>query len=241
MKEHPAGTIVLPLGDLVRYPAFVLSLTTLELPEDTFIASCSSMDVTANLNMALRDMFRGEWAWFIGDDHSFSDNVLTKLLDREEDVVVPMVAQKSPPFHVVAFTGSEDREHTDGRKYPHYFHLDMTELPEDGLHEVHAAGSAGMLVRKHVLDDIGDPWFENPHGTVINDDLEFCRKIRDAGYKIYLDTEVQMTHIGHFKVYPGFRQLDDGSGVWGVYLDFSGAGENRIFMPSRPIAPEDYQ
>lgn len=238
MKTHPPGTIALPLGAVGRCHDFTLSLATLEMPEGTTIASVKSMDVTANLNSILSEMFRGEWAWFIADDHSWEPDSLLKLLDREVDVVVPMVCKKAPPFRLVDFTGEETRTFGDGREYPHYLHIDMADLPRDGgLVPVHAAGSAGMLVRRHVLEEIGamGPWFENPHGTVINDDLEFCRKIRECGYTVYLDTEVYLTHIGEFKVYPGLRD-----GIWGIYLDFGGAGENRIFMASEPITEEMY-
>ena len=44
-----------------------------------------------------------------------------------------------------------------------------------------------MLVKRHVLEAIGEPYFET-FGKQ-NEDLEFCRKIRNAGFKIHVDCD----------------------------------------------------
>lgn len=232
-KAHPRGTIAVPCNDLARYSAFTMAISTVHMPENSKISMVRSMDVTTNLNTIIRDMFEGEWMWFMGDDHVFDQNLLLDLLDREVDVVAPLCAKKNPPWNLVSFKSEELRTNEDdGITYPHYEYVEMSELPEEGLFEVHAVGSAGLLVRRHVLDAIGDPWFENSRGTVINDDLEFCRKIREAGFKIYVDTEAYLGHIGHYTVFPGTRD-----GRWGMTLDFGGSGTNQIFMTS-PTAEE---
>jgi hypothetical protein len=192
--------------------------------EDHSLAVVKGMDVTTNLNTIIRDLFEGEWLWILGDDHTFDPLLLTRLLARDLDVVVPLVTKKSPPFNLVCFKG-EEMVIKNGIEYPLYTHVTPADLPDGGLMKVHAVGSAGILVRRHVLDAIGDPWFESSTGTVINDDLEFCRKIREAGYDIWVDCDEQMGHIGSLTVYPSRRD-----GAWGMYLDFGGKGENRIFM-----------
>lgn len=219
------GTIAVPCADLARYSAFWTDLHFLNT--DHTLAIVRGMDVTSNLNTIFREMLEGDWVWIMGDDHTFDKDILNRLLERDVDVVVPMCAKKSPPFNLVSFKSEEMVVYeSDGKEYPHYTYVTPADLPtEGGLMKVHAVGSAGMLVRRHVIDAIGDPWFENSTGTVINDDLEFCRKIRDAGFDIWLDTDEHLGHIGHFTVYPSRR--DDS---WGVYLDFGGKGENRIFM-----------
>ena len=48
------------------------------------------------------------------------------------------------------------------------------QLPEHGLHEVHAAGLGRDADPPPVLDAIGDPWFES-HGG-LNEDLHLLRQ-----------------------------------------------------------------
>ena len=53
------------------------------------------------------------------------------------------------------------------------------DLPEDDLTEIWSAGSAGMLVKRHVFDAVGDPWFTPaPDAIGLNEDINFCRKVR---------------------------------------------------------------
>jgi hypothetical protein len=82
------------------------------------------------------------------------------------------------------------------------------------LHEIYAAGSAGMLIRKHVLDAIKRPVFTTEKGMQ-NEDLLFCKKVREAGFKIWCDVDQKMGHIGLHTVYP----MWDGN-RWGSILDF---------------------
>lgn len=226
--KHKPGMIAIPCNDLSRYSVFALSLATTDMPRGTRIAMVRSMDVTANLNMIVRQAMeeKSDWVWFQGDDHVWMPDLLTSLLDRNLDVVVPLVAKKNPPFNLVIFKDSwMAKDVDDGREYRHYQYFEPSELPDGGLMEVHAAGSAAMLVRRHVLEDVGSPWFENSVGTIVNDDLEFCRKIRDCGYKIMCDTDVAMGHISSHTVWPELRD-----GTRGISLDFGGKGENKIFM-----------
>jgi GT2 family glycosyltransferase len=196
------------------------------MPEGSRIAMVRSMDVTSNLNTIIRDMFEGEWLWIMGDDHVFNQDCLIRLLDHEVDAVAPICAKKTPPWNFVSFKAEEERVHdVDGKVYPHYDFVEPSDVPDHGLMQVHAVGSAGLLVRRPVIEAIGDPWFENSRGTVINDDLEFCRKVREAGYKIHVDVDTAIGHIGHYTVVPERRE-----GRWGVSLDFGGKGVNKIFL-----------
>jgi len=75
--------------------------------------------------------------------------------------------------------------------------------PDEGLVEIHAAGSAGMLVRERVLAALDDPWFApGPGAEGLNEDLEFCRKVRAAGFQIWCDPGALLGHIAIHSVWP---------------------------------------
>ena len=57
-------------------------------------------------------------------------------------------------------------------------------------------GQAGMLVKKHVLDKIGYPWFKC--GQIdkgrLQEDLTFCREMQFLGYTVWVDRDVIFDH-----------------------------------------------
>ena len=162
-------------------------------PPDTRVMWVKGLDVTANYNKIIESL-EGEWFWIMGDDHVFDPLILIQLLNHNLDVVVPLCLQRQAPFMPVVYSGEEPRE--DGMP------LFVTAvLPPNGLVEVHAAGTAGMLIRRHVLDAIKRPVFQTS-GVHQNEDLNLCQKIREAGFKIHCDVDARLGHIGVFGIFP---------------------------------------
>ena len=58
-----------------------------------------------------------------------------------------------------------------------------------------------MLIRKRVLDKLPEQPFQR-WGHLQNEDLEFCRQVREAGFKIYCDADTHMAHKGAMNVWP---------------------------------------
>ena len=78
---------------------------------------------------------------------------------------------------------------------------DWDELSGDGLLALPKGdfiGQAGMLVKKHVLDRIGDPWFKcgQLDPGRLQEDMMFCREIQLLGYTVWVDQDVIFDH--HF-------------------------------------------
>lgn len=210
--DYPAGTVAIPAGEFTRFGGFLHSMATLAVPPGTHIKLMQSLDIVHNLNTIIREI-EGDWLWFQADDHIFPSDTLTRLLHRDVDVVVPIVVRRSPPFVPVIFKDVTD----DG-----YAPFEWRDLPATGLVECYAAGTGGMLVRRHVLDAIGDPWFSYENGETLNEDLVFSRRIRDAGFAIHADVEVTMGHRGMMTVWP---VLEDGE--WAAALDLGASAGGR--------------
>jgi hypothetical protein len=79
-------------------------------------------------------------------------------------------------------------------------------MPEStGIEEVGSIGMGVMLIKRNVFEKLTEPWFETPWRTdargYIGEDIFFCRKAQDAGYKIWIDHDVskEIGHIGTFE------------------------------------------
>jgi hypothetical protein len=189
----PPGTIGIVSGDLGRFTEFATSMMRLVRPPDTRIMWVQGLDVTANYNKMI-EALEGEWFWIMGDDHIFDPLLLIQLLMHDLDVVVPLCLERQAPFKPVVYSGEDGFQ--DG--FPVFT---VAQLPQTGVHEVHAAGTAGMLIRKHVLDALEKPIFRTS-GVHQNEDLNLCQKIREAGFKIHCDVDSRLGHIGVFGVFP---------------------------------------
>lgn len=229
-SESP-GTIILPTSEIGRYMMFTAALSSTKQPDDCQLSIRASSNVTANINNAIADLRDyDEWVWIIGDDHVWESNCLMQLLaimeDNEDiDILVPLVVKRSPPWLAVVFHEDGTYEE-DG--IPRWKHYDWKDIPPTGLFRVDASGSAGMLVKREVLDTMGTPWFESSNGEVLNEDLIFCKKAKELDYSIYATSDVVMGHLGIFNVRPFQKE-----GKWGALTEFSTPEDQfrHLFLP----------
>lgn len=192
--DYPPGTVALASGMQPRYYEFEDSLDKLQVPEGTVFNRRRSCDIVFNFNNAVRKM-QGDWCWFLGDDHAFAPDILFKFLDYNVDVVVPIAPCKVFPFAPCVIHAPED-----GSIYNEDMPLyTWEELSGHGLFALPKGdfiGQAGMLVKKKVLDAIGDPWFK---GGKINpgrmaEDLWFCHEIQELGFTVWIDQDTIFDH-----------------------------------------------
>lgn len=230
-KQHPPGVIGFSIGEIVRYVEFVVSLQRVLRPEGTTSSYGQSVSIPENMNRILRGMKpEHQWVWIQADDHIWEADALMRLLDHELDVVVPLIIRRGPPF--VPVVNKKVHRNRSHQPFPY------SEIPTDGsLFEVASAGTGGMLVRRHVIEDIvqqhGEPVFEVDKGAALAEDYVFCRKVRktvatvgpDKGkpYRIWCDPSVIMGHQGKFAVWP---EVDDGK--WRLRFDVGRTDDGQV-------------
>jgi hypothetical protein len=208
-----------------RYDEFYTSLAGLDLPGTTHdglntvtgILKCTSACVATGLNAACRAALADparQWVWFLGDDHTFDPGLLVRLLNRNVDVVVPLVAMRYPPYPTVLFKGP------GGPRYA------WVELPTTGMMPLpvgHVAGQAGMLVRRRVLEVLEPPWFRigQYEPASLHEDIYFTESLSKKGITIHVDCDEMMGHLQVFDVQPS-RSL---TGHWQPAIVASGGVE----------------
>lgn len=227
-REYGPGCIIVPVADHLRYAQFFTSYAGMRIPPGSVLAMPRSAAITVSFNQALSQMpDEMEWAFILGDDHVMGPDTLRDLLDTDVDVVVPLVCKRSFPFNLVTFKGRGDDwvDEKSGRAYPSWEFYHPYEIPTTPF-KIAAAGSAGMLVRRNVIDSLEPPYFENTDGASTNEDLNFCMKIREAGFDIWCNPQVRLGHILETVVWPAWDEddkiqivMDVGNGKTVIFTD----------------------
>lgn len=203
--------------ETARWHRFTIALNDLAKPEGSQTVFGLGSSIVENLNGGIRLMRdTDEWLWVVGDDHTFEPDTLMRLLEVDADIVAPLCARRHPPFGLVHY----ERQILDTE----FMRPVQYDEIQDEPFEVFSTGSL-MLIRRHVLDAIGDPWFQTAP-AMQNEDVAFCHRVRELGFSIVVDPTTVIGHIGQVIVYPQKR-----AGVWGLMLDFPGIGRNQVFYP----------
>ena len=200
-QHRPPGLVVIPVAENLRHTDFFSSFTQLRIPKGSMTGVAKSASITGNLNRSIQQLKpHHRWVFILGDDHIFPPTLLEQLIDLQVDVAVPLCVRRAPPFELVCYR--EQVEDLDGS--PGYLAYMPHEIPEHPF-PVLAAGSAGMLISRRVIDALDYPYFENSHGAASNEDLHFCRKVRDAGFEIVCHPKAMLGHIGQMHVWPVWK------------------------------------
>ena len=186
------GTIGVLSMELSRYANFNAALSALHKPEGTKTLWTAGMSANHLTGKPVIDKTNwlcantiGDWIWILGDDHDFGETALLDLLAHDADIVVPVNISRKMPFDPLVFDKDGKRQDWS------VFGANQGLMELDG-----ACGNAGMLIKRHVLEKIPQPWFEwAPKGSPYHgSDLAFCWKARQAGFKVHIDTETVFGH-----------------------------------------------
>jgi hypothetical protein len=132
---------------------------------------------------------------FIDSDMRFPQDLISRLLAHDLDIIATNCARRRMPTGPTAQVYKPDGERE----------LVWTMPESKGLQEVHSVGMGVMMIKSSVFKALSEPWYETPwrHDKrgYIGEDVFFCRKAREAGFKIWIDHDVskEIGHIGMFE------------------------------------------
>jgi GT2 family glycosyltransferase len=132
--------------------------------------------------------------WF-DSDMMFSPDTMQRMLkhiDDGHDMVTGIYYRRTPPFSAVAFKTMELNEEGTG--------FDWTEFDEipTGLFEVGACGFGCVLMKTEIFVSVFSK-FGQMFTPIANcgEDIAFCWRARQCGYKIIADPSIHLGHVGH--------------------------------------------
>jgi glycosyltransferase involved in cell wall biosynthesis len=134
--------------------------------------------VTAGLNNG------ADYICFIDADMTFPPDTLHRLYFASKDIVGVLYTGRIKPHPPNIFYFDKDKVLVQAEKVDRI----------TPIIEVDAVGTGIMLIRKKVFRELPHPWFF--YGGDYSEDIMFCKEARKAGYKIYIDTTLDIGHVG---------------------------------------------
>lgn len=130
-----------------------------------------------------------DYVLFIDSDMMFNRSLLSNLLKSNKDIVTGLAMMRKPPYNPCIYkkirVGAPGETQTEVYKDYH-----------EGLVEIEGCGMACCLIKTEVFKEIKKKslcFFPMP---TLGEDLAFCVRARQCGYKIYADTRVKVGHLG---------------------------------------------
>ncbi len=155
-----------------------------------------------------------DWILYLDDDQVFQPDVLGRLVEHHQPVVSALIMQRGAPFLPTAYATFQECE---------FQPLDITSVGHDNLVQVAGVGTGGLLVRSHVLRQLGEPWFV--YSEEFGEDLYFSKRCLEAEIPMFVDTGCRMGHLIPAAVIPAWL-----GSRWGVGIQLADGTSTAIEM-----------
>ena len=203
--------IAVPCMDQVAAP-FAHSLASIAKPKDSECVIkmlCGSLIYDSRNKLAADAVKMGAYyiLWIDADMVFNADalNILMQDLDQGADIASGLYFRRAQPYTPVAFDKIEIHEDGGPASFENY------SGPLSGITEVGGVGFGFVLMKTDViLDCLGK------YGTCFTplagfgEDLSFCWRARQQGYKVVLDANVKLGHVGHVVITEDFYKAFNG-------------------------------
>lgn len=203
--------IAIPCMDQV--PAlFAQSLATMRMVGECQIAfQIGSLIYTSRDDLARYAMKEGfDYVLWLDSDmifpEDFHERMFKTLTENNLDILSGIYYKRKPPYSPVIF----DKMQLKGKIWDYSW---LEDVP-DSLFEVGACGFGCVLLKTEVLMSV-----QLKHGYLFHpmqnggEDVAFCVRARDCGYKIMCDPTIVCGHVGNVVItdtlYKQYRSLSD--------------------------------
>jgi len=160
-------------------------------PETDFVVSDKGT-ISAMRNELVRYFLNKDWTHllFIDGDMVFPKDLPERLLKHNKDIISGYYATRYEPHYPLLLKCIDKEKHKYEVIPPNQW---------QDLMEVDATGCGCMLIKRFVFEKISKPWFEFGYSKElqkdVGEDIIFCEKARDLGFKIYVDLTTKCGHI----------------------------------------------
>ena len=150
---------------------------------------------------------KSDYLLFLDSDMIFTneETFIKRLLEIDADISSALAFKKGFPYEPTMY-----KKEPVGEKCK-----SIEEYEEGEIIEVDAVGMACCLIKRKVFETIKQPWFGfiTLEDDFLGEDLTFCKKAKEAGLTIKVDTGLIAAHVGGIidnKTFKGVRNLRKG-------------------------------
>jgi GT2 family glycosyltransferase len=143
-----------------------------------------------------------DWTIWFDSDMRFPIDTIERLLAHNKPIVMAGYPTRKPPL-------IEPTQFFDHESY----HRAYVEESDTGLKEIASGGFGCVAVHRSVYEAMEPPWFHIPWDEKemrfdCGEDIYFCRKALDTGFKVYMDCDLskQIAHIGSYEF--GYKEAN---------------------------------
>jgi FkbM family methyltransferase len=173
------------------------SIYDLEVPEgyETYFQYFFGYNIDQVRNLIAHWVVNGfDYLFSVDSDIAFEPDTLRKLLSYDVDMVSGLYIQRKPGEHILEVYENNGRGGVVNIPYE--------KIAGRGLVEIASCGFGCVLVKAEVMRAIPYPHFKYhsaiDHRNTVSEDVDFCRKATNLGFKIYADTSIRCRHIGQY-------------------------------------------
>ena len=179
----------------ITHPRNIARLRPLGITE-YFVKIHSTFPICRNRNeiVYIAQKNQADLLMCLDNDMTHPDDIIYQLAKYNLPIVSGIYHHQSPPHLPVIYRCKKESEYT------HYY-----DYPTDTMFDVDLVGMGCILIDMRVFDEIKPPYFKydsNREDGVVNitEDVEFCKKVRKAGFSIMIDPAIQCNHLTTGKI-----------------------------------------
>jgi len=128
-----------------------------------------------------------DYLFSVDSDIAFPSDTLKRLLSHNKDIVSGLYIQRKPGQHILEL-------YRNGTNVPYQ------DIEGQGLVEIDGCGFGCVLINSNVIRAMEYPHFVYKsaidHSNTLSEDVYFCLKAKEKGFKLYADTDVRCDHYG---------------------------------------------
>jgi hypothetical protein len=191
--------IAVPLSFPMIPSPFFDTFITMDKPQFIYLRS-SHAHIDDMRNDLVQQAFMNRCTHLImcDSDQVYHRKTITRLLSHRLPVVGCLVYRRYPPFDPLMLRGRQG----------HY--TSILEWEPESLVEVDATGTGCLLFDMAVFRKLPFPWFrfrKGAYGETIGEDFGACIDLKEAGYRIFVDTSIPAGHLSKMEINEGTWKL----------------------------------
>ncbi len=205
--KPPRVCICTPVYDTMEV-LFERSMRALDMPSMTAREETWGVTIDEARRVLVEKALEKCWVThvlFVDADMVFPTNALTQLLKYDLPIVGGLYFNRRPPYAPMLLRSNHPSRHVMQGLLGHVYGY-----PSGKLVEVDATGCGFMLIAREVFEKINETepnnWFDR--GMGLPEDFSFCCRALQAGFKIFVDTGLNIGHVGKVVIDADFARIN---------------------------------